>query len=83
MAVLAVFDPPQRARRAWIDETSRSASQALDAFVRAYPSQWLWLHRRWRDPLEGRASTARRATLHSQAPCKTRSSLPDTPSPAV
>jgi KDO2-lipid IV(A) lauroyltransferase len=51
LELLAVLDPPDRARRAWIDETTREATRALDRFVRAYPSQWLWMHRRWRHPV--------------------------------
>jgi KDO2-lipid IV(A) lauroyltransferase len=84
--VLAVFTPPPRAGRAWIDSTTRAASAALDVFVRENPSQWLWLHRRWRDPRPRRPpppSTPRRAGLHSLLPWKTRSSLPDTHSPAA
>lgn len=37
---------------AWIEQATRQATLALDAFVRAQPSSWLWLHRRWRAPLE-------------------------------
>jgi KDO2-lipid IV(A) lauroyltransferase len=48
--VLAVLDPPEKARRAWIDEATREATRALDAFVRAHPTEWLWMHRRWRSP---------------------------------
>jgi len=36
----------------WVAEATRQATSALDAFVRAHPSSWLWLHRRWRAPLE-------------------------------
>jgi len=45
---LAVLEPPSRERVAWIDDASRRATAALDAFVRARPAQWLWMHRRWR-----------------------------------
>lgn len=50
LLVLDVMWPPPRAARAWIDEATRRATAALDAFVRAHPDQWLWLHRRWREP---------------------------------
>lgn len=48
--VLSVLWPPVRARRAWIDRATVEATRALERFVREVPSQWLWLHRRWRDP---------------------------------
>lgn len=38
---------------AWIADATREANAALEAFVRERPSAWLWLHRRWRAPLEG------------------------------
>jgi KDO2-lipid IV(A) lauroyltransferase len=55
MRVLAVLEPPapgvaRGARRAWVDEATRDATAALDAFVRAAPADWLWMHRRWRIP---------------------------------
>ena len=46
----------------WIAGATRAASAALEAFVRQRPSAWLWLHRRWRAPLEvGGTSRAARA----------------------
>lgn len=49
--VLAVLTPPARPSRAWIDEATRTATRELDRFVRAYPTQWLWMHRRWKPML--------------------------------
>lgn len=53
LRVLDVFVPPERPNRQWIDQATVSATKALDGFVRAHPSQWLWLHRRWKtvDPV--------------------------------
>ncbi len=48
LEVLAVLEPPAHPGRAWVDEATRAATVALERFVRAYPSEWLWLHRRWR-----------------------------------
>jgi KDO2-lipid IV(A) lauroyltransferase len=48
--VLEVLDPPPRERRAWVVAATRDAAAALEAFVRRHPSQWLWMHRRWRPP---------------------------------
>lgn len=89
--VLQVIEPPRRAAKAWIAEATASATRALEAFVRAHPSQWLWMHRRWkqpdaasgRGPVEGRPPSdpvgvdrdAREATLASSW-SKIRSSSP-------
>ncbi len=52
MCVLAVLEPPSlpAARRPWVEAATREAALALDAFVRAHPRDWLWMHRRWRTP---------------------------------
>jgi Kdo2-lipid IVA lauroyltransferase/acyltransferase len=64
LVVLDVLEPPERPRRGWVDEATEAATHALAAFVRANPSQWLWLHRRWRslDPAPPRPATARDAS---------------------
>jgi KDO2-lipid IV(A) lauroyltransferase len=43
-----VLDPPARPSRAWIEEATLRINEELEAFVRRQPSQWLWLHRRWK-----------------------------------
>jgi KDO2-lipid IV(A) lauroyltransferase len=75
--VLGVHSPPRRPGRAWIDTTTQDATEALASFVRRHPSQWLWLHRRWKrlDRSSARAMLA--------PPCKTRSSSPAAPSRAA
>jgi Kdo2-lipid IVA lauroyltransferase/acyltransferase len=47
--LLAVFAPSDD-RAAWIRDVTRAATTELDRFVRAHPSDWLWLHRRWSLP---------------------------------
>jgi KDO2-lipid IV(A) lauroyltransferase len=68
--VLDVMVPPPRPGREWIESATAAATRALDAFVRAHPSQWLWLHRRWRSPRVDRGW--RPAML--APPCRIRSS---------
>lgn len=46
----------------WIESATRQATRVLEAFVRERPSAWLWLHRRWRAPLE----LGRRAAAHAR-----------------
>ncbi|MBS2015746.1 MAG: lysophospholipid acyltransferase family protein [Deltaproteobacteria bacterium] len=46
------------ARERNVVELTRSATAALDRFVRAEPPEWLWLHRRWKEPRATRASLA-------------------------
>jgi len=50
ITALEVLSPPARASRDWIDEATLRATAALDRFVRAHPSEWLWMHRRWKTP---------------------------------
>jgi lauroyl/myristoyl acyltransferase len=50
--VLALRSPPASERRTWIASTTREASRALERFVLAHPTEWMWLHRRWRAPRE-------------------------------
>lgn len=51
-----VLEPPSRASRGWVEATTTSLNDALEVFVRAHPSQWLWLHRRWKGPPPRRAA---------------------------
>jgi len=40
---------PEKAGPAWIAQATRASTEALECFVRAHPSEWLWLHRRWKE----------------------------------
>jgi KDO2-lipid IV(A) lauroyltransferase len=53
--VLTTLEAPEGAERAWVDSATRAVTRALEAFVRAYPTEWLWLHRRWKgcEPIDG------------------------------
>lgn len=50
LSVIAVELAPARGKSAWIAAATVRATGALDAFVRAHPADWLWLHRRFRAP---------------------------------
>ena len=50
---------------AWIENATRDATRALETFVSARPASWLWLHRRWRAPLELRAPTGARTRMRA------------------
>ncbi len=40
-------------RKQDIEENTRMFNQVLEAFVREFPDQWLWIHRRWKTRPEG------------------------------
>lgn len=48
--IAQVHEAPAHPSRGWVRATTSELNQALETFVRAHPSQWLWLHRRWRGP---------------------------------
>jgi KDO2-lipid IV(A) lauroyltransferase len=48
LEVIDVLRPPERGRSEWIAEAATRATASLDAFVRAHPTEWLWMHRRWK-----------------------------------
>jgi len=39
-----------------VEHFMRRISDAVEAFVRAYPDQWFWVHRRWKGAAEARVS---------------------------
>lgn len=64
VVVVDVLTPPARAGRAWIEEATRAIAAHLDAFVRAEPARWLWLHRRWKTRLPERRALGSDARPH-------------------
>jgi len=47
--------PPPRSveTREQIREITAMATAAIEAQIRRYPAQWVWMHRRWRTPPDG------------------------------
>jgi Kdo2-lipid IVA lauroyltransferase/acyltransferase len=58
LAELPPHRPGESTADAWITNATREATRALDGFVNAEPASWLWLHRRWRAPLEVRGQAS-------------------------
>lgn len=50
--VLDAFSP-RRPDPDFVARTTADVAASLERFVRAHPSSWMWLHRRWRAPLDG------------------------------
>lgn len=46
IVVLDVIEP--RRTRSGIEDATRRATGALESFVREHPTEWLWMHRRWK-----------------------------------
>jgi Kdo2-lipid IVA lauroyltransferase/acyltransferase len=53
-----VIVPPPRPVRRWAEESMIELTRALEVFVRRYPDQWLWMHRRWKDAPGGAVLTS-------------------------
>lgn len=79
LEVLTVLTPPSRtalptaSRAAWVVEATREATFALDRFILENPSEWLWMHRRWKAPparlrAREREEDARARILSPRAP---------------
>ena len=54
LRIVATFTPPDSPTQSWARATAREATPAPDLFVREHPSEWLWMHRRWRAPPHSR-----------------------------
>ena len=59
----AVFLPPITLVRSGdrerdVVENTHQFNLALEALVRQYPEQWIWMYRRWKEFLKGRVTTA-------------------------
>jgi len=48
-------------------EGTRAWSAMVEAAIREYPEQWVWMHRRWRTKLSDRPEAARRSGYEVQA----------------
>jgi Kdo2-lipid IVA lauroyltransferase/acyltransferase len=70
--VLDVLEPPPRPGRAWIDDATRRATAALEAFVRTRPTEWLWMHRRWKGIAPGTKLAPCRTTPSSSPAAASR-----------
>ena len=66
-----VIEPPLRPNRAWAENAMREATAALDRFVRRYPEQWLWMHRRWKDAPSARDTLGSKAFGRAEANART------------
>ncbi len=68
LEVLAVLDPPRRGRMEWAVVATRTANSLLERWVHAHPSEWLWMHRRWRRVTSGAREPPRRLGPSPQPP---------------
>ena len=49
--VVEVLLPPDRPSRGWAEAAMQRVTELLDRHVRQRPSEWLWMHRRWKGPV--------------------------------
>ena len=50
VVVLDALSPPKRAGLAWVNEATTYATRLLEQFILRNPTEWLWMHRRWKTP---------------------------------
>lgn len=60
--------PPPRASRDWVLFATRRINAELERFVRQYPDQWLWMHRRWKTAADLGLEVATGAPSDGQLP---------------
>ena len=51
--------PKSGSREEQIRELTAAATASIEAQIRRYPEQWVWMHRRWRTPVGGRRKSTR------------------------
>lgn len=73
LELAAAIDPEDLRGKGAIERATATMASALEGFVRAHPAQWLWLHRRWKNVEEGRATGPRRSGPRETAPPRRRS----------
>jgi KDO2-lipid IV(A) lauroyltransferase len=61
--IAGVIEPPARASHAWAEAAMLRVTHALEELVREHPEQWLWMHRRWKQPRAERAEPRTGAQL--------------------
>jgi KDO2-lipid IV(A) lauroyltransferase len=47
---VAPIFPPQGNDREWLNQSAQKLNDQLADFIRRYPDQWMWSHRRWKMP---------------------------------
>jgi Kdo2-lipid IVA lauroyltransferase/acyltransferase len=70
VVVCGVIEPPRVPARQWAEQSMQKVTAWLEAFVRAHPEQWLWMHRRWWSYEQRRLGVGPRGALGT-APCRT------------
>ena len=73
LELAAEIDPAELRGKGAIERATATMASALEAFVRAHPAQWLWLHRRWKNVDERRSTERRRSGPRETAPPRRRS----------
>jgi len=60
--VLPALEPPEDRKPESIAKATQVYTKVIEDFIRQYPEQWIWMHRRWRTKPDGSEVKGRRAT---------------------